>query len=530
MAGDVILWIIGLIVVIIIVVWLLNWLYHRTTIEQAFVRTGMGGEKVVINSGAFVLPVIHEITSVNLNLARLAIVAEKEDALITSDKMRIDVRSQFFVRVKPEENAVSSAAATLGKMTNNLDELSAFFEDEFIGALRSVASEMSMMDIHENRAQFVEKVRERASNAVSSSGLTLDSVAIRNLDQTELEYFNPANRFDAEGLTQLIEMVEDRRKTRNEIEQKSIVAIREANLSAEKETLKLDRESQMAQLKKEKEIEEYRAAQQAAIASEKAQRDSEAQAIKISTRQSTDQQEIAAREEIERARIASERALDESRVLREQELRTLEIQRQQTIESAEIDKEIQLLHKAANEAEERIKTSDKLAKAAKAEESVTTARETENANRQAAISQILSQKEADAEKLRAAVAAEAERIMNEADNALSEEARLGRLRAALIDKLEIIIRESVKPIEKIDGIKVVQMGGLGDGAGGSKSPTDEVIDSALRYRVQAPLIDELMKEVGIEGQVSKMGDVFRSAKDAQSLAKEAAAAKDKKDG
>ena len=111
---------------------------------------------------------------------------------------------------------------------------------------------------------------------------------------------------------------------------------------------------------------------------------------------------------------------------------------------------------------------------------------------------------------------------------LSEEARLGRLRAALIDKLEVIIRESVKPIENIDGIKVVQMGGLGGGDGNAKSPTDEVIDSALRYRVQAPLIDELMKEVGVEGQVSKMGDVFRAARDAQSIAEKAE--KDKKDG
>ena len=64
---------------------------------------------------------------------------------------------------------------------------------------------------------------------------------------------------------------------------------------------------------------------------------------------------------------------------------------------------------------------------------------------------------------------------------------------------------------------------IGGGAGeAGRSPTDEVIDSALRYRVQAPLIDELMKEIGVEGaNVAKMGDVFRAAKDAQSLAKAA---------
>ena len=47
-----------------------------------------------------------------------------------------------------------------------------------------------------------------------------------------------------------------------------------------------------------------------------------------------------------------------------------------------------------------------------------------------------------------------------------------------------------------------------------------MIDSALRFRAQAPLIDEMMKEIGVPNAgVAKMGDIFRSAKDAASLAK-----------
>ena len=41
MAGDIILWILGLIIAIIIAVWLLSWLYRRTTKARGFVRTGM---------------------------------------------------------------------------------------------------------------------------------------------------------------------------------------------------------------------------------------------------------------------------------------------------------------------------------------------------------------------------------------------------------------------------------------------------------------------------------------------------------
>ena len=48
-------------------------LYRRATKEIGFVRTGFGGEKVVINGGALVLPVFHETMPVNMNTVRLAV-------------------------------------------------------------------------------------------------------------------------------------------------------------------------------------------------------------------------------------------------------------------------------------------------------------------------------------------------------------------------------------------------------------------------------------------------------------------------
>ena len=48
-------------------------LYKRASKEIGFVRTGFRGEKVVINGGALVLPVLHETMQVNLNTVRLAV-------------------------------------------------------------------------------------------------------------------------------------------------------------------------------------------------------------------------------------------------------------------------------------------------------------------------------------------------------------------------------------------------------------------------------------------------------------------------
>ena len=517
-------------VAVAIVVWLLNWLYERSTSERAFVRTGMGGEKVVISGGALVLPIVHEVTPVSFNLTRLGVTAEREDALITRDRMRVDADAEFFLRVRPTREAVAAAATSLGKMTAEPERLAGFFEGEFIGAMRAVAAQMTLDDIHEDRAGFVEAVRERAGAAIARNGLELHSVAIRNLDQTDLEHFNPANRFDAEGLTQLIEIVEERRQIRNDIEQRAVVAIRERNLEAERQTLALERESQMARLEQEEDIETSRAQQRAAVSQVQSEREAEAaqariasesrtDAERIASRRATEEAEIEAAQETERARLAAERETDEARIAREQNLRRLELERAKTIELFELETRIEVLAKASEEAAARIEANEKLTAAVRAEEGVLTARGVERAEREARLAAIADERTAETEALNASVRAEAERLRNEAENVLTDDARQARLRMELIERLEGIVRETVKPIEKIDGIKVVHMAGQGAPGSNGRSPTDEVIDSALRYRVQAPMIDELMKEIGVEGaNVSKAGDVFRAARDAQSIA------------
>jgi hypothetical protein len=88
------------------------------------------------------------------------------------------------------------------------------------------------------------------------------------------------------------------------------------------------------------------------------------------------------------------------------------------------------------------------------------------------------------------------------------------------------VTASVKPMEKIQDIRIMQLGGLNGGGNGGdqhRNATDEIIDSALRYRVQAPLIDNLLADLGIEGgTLSKMGGLVREARDMAAIAKDTA--------
>src|SRR6202795_659030 len=148
LVGELILWLIVALIVIVVAVYVVNWLYHRSSKEVSFVRTGFLGERVVINGGAFVLPFIHDYTSVNMNVLPMGIVRAKQDAVITRDRMRVDIEADFYVRVEASREAVSIAAATLGRRTMEPEQLHALLSGKFVSSLRSVASEMTMEAMH----------------------------------------------------------------------------------------------------------------------------------------------------------------------------------------------------------------------------------------------------------------------------------------------------------------------------------------------------------------------------------------------
>ena len=81
-----------------------------------------------------------------------------------------------------------------------------------------------------------------------------------------------------------------------------------------------------------------------------------------------------------------------------------------------------------------------------------------------------------------------------------------------MEKAEAIIRESVRPMERIEGIKILQVDGLAGGGGGHANGesgggfADNVVNSALRFRAQAPIVDQLLREIGLDA-----GDIHRLA-------------------
>lgn len=539
--GSFILGLIVVAIVVAIVVWLLHWLYLRSSKERAFVRTGLGGQKVVLDGGAFVLPIVHDVIPVNMNTLRLEVARGRDKALITKDRMRVDVIAEFYVRVAAQPESVAAAAQTLGLRTMEPAQLKELVEGKFIDALRTAAAEMTMEELHEKRGHYVRRVREAVAEDLTKNGLELESASLTQLDQTAMEFFNPSNAFDAEGLTRLTEQIERRKKQRNDVEQDTLIAIRNKNLEAEKLSLEIDREAEQARLAQQREVEVSRARQRAELATERAQRDQQAEDAQIGARQA-----------IDAAKIRSEQTLEQERIGKERAIQAAEIERRKALELAEQQRAIAVARESEAVSLAQAEAESARAQAVAAEEKVFTVREVEAAERKKAIeligarqaaerealrltlsaaaekaasadrgAAIRAQAEADADaekirtiaaRIRAEAEADATRLMNEAQNVLSPEARASALRLKLVEKAEAIIRESVRPMERIEGIKILHVDGLAGGGGGGGGDAgnggfaDGVVNSALRFRAQAPIVDQLLREIGLEG-----GDIQRLA-------------------
>ena len=464
-------------IVIAVAVYLLHWLYRRSSKDISFVRTGLGGEKMVIGGGAFVLPIVHDVTEVSMNTLRLEVGRGGEHSLITKDRMRVEVTVEFFVRVIPAPASVAAAARTLGHRTMNPDSFKDLVQGRFVDAMGLVAATMTMEEMHEQRGHYIRGVIDQVAGTLHQNG-QLEKASLTNLDQTDMKLFNPQNAFDAEGSTPLTEEIQTRRKKRNDIEQDTDIAMRKKNLESEKLALEISRDSEYSRLEQEREVAIRRAQQRAEIALERTLRERE-----------IEEAEIAVKEEIEKSRIRQERALEAERILREQETEKLEVMRRRVLEIEEQERTIAIALKSKDQSDAQRAAEMARADMVAAQEHVASVREKEAAERRKLVELIEAEQQAEreaiklktiatAEKMAAFDRAEAEkaaadaarvryeidfageRALNEAENLRSDANRRSGLSRKLIEKLPDIIRESVKPIENIESIRILQVDGL----------------------------------------------------------------------
>ena len=189
-------------------------------------RTGLGGQKVVLDGGAFVLPIVHDVIPVNMNTLRLEVARGRDKALITQGPhARRRDRRVLRARRRPTPTPSPPPPRRSASARMEPEQLKELVEGKFVDALRTAAAEMTMEELHEKRGDYVRRVRERGGRGPAQERPRA-RIGLADPARPDRAWSSSTRRnaFDAEGLTRLTEQIERRKKHRNDIEQDTMIA------------------------------------------------------------------------------------------------------------------------------------------------------------------------------------------------------------------------------------------------------------------------------------------------------------------
>lgn len=518
-------WIVYLIVAVVVlavVILFLNRFYRKATRDTALIRTGAGGQRVVMDGGCLALPFLHQVSEVNMKTTRIEVARNGPKALITGDRLRVDIEVELTVRVTPSADGVATAAQALGSKAFRPQDLADLIEGRLIDAMQSVAARETMDHLHENRGSYVREVKALVAESLAQNGLSLESVALRRFDQTPFASIDDNNAFNAVGLRRLAEVVAANKKQRAAIEADADVAVRQSQLDAIKQVLIIEREQEEAKILQSREIERLRS-------------ESEAQVAEFGAE---------SRRRAELARIGQEREVRMLEIERDKQLKQSDLQSSLSTEITRRDNAILLAKKRGDEAVAEAAAEQARVQVVLAQEGLQTEKDKAVAERMRLLAVLRAEEAAEVDNTRtrsetdtireqaraeadaAALKAGAQRIsmlaesegkaaLIAAENGLSEAVIRMRLEKLRMDTLPVLVGQMMKPVEKIDSIRISQIGGLGLGngsqgggtAGNGAGPNgtgpngglvNQAVDGILAMALQLPAVQKLGQEIGID--------------------------------
>lgn len=511
-------WVVLAIVVVGVVIALMQRFYRKSTRDAALIRTGAGGQTVALDGGVIALPFLHRIDEINMRTHRLEVKRAGEKSLITEDRLRVDLEVEFHIRVQPTVDGVATAAQAFGSDALRGETLQDYLEAPFVDAIQAVAATMTMDALHEGRGKFVKEVKHRVSEELQAKGLSLESVSVTRLDQASFSSLNENNAFNAVGMRKLAEIVASNKKKRAEIESDAEISVRKTQLDAMKKRLEIEREQEHATIAQVLNLAEA----QADAKAKTAQKQEEAQRL-------SEQARIEREMEIQVAEIHKDKSLEKER---QEALLSKEIHR--------VEMAVALAQKQKQEAEVIAETEQIKAKVVMVQERVQTEREKVIVEREREIGMARSQKDAailmaktksqtdawlveaetkaqnierqaQADKMRMAEEAQGRSALIQAENLTSEAVLRQRLEIHRLDKLPELAAQMMKPVEKIDSIRINHIGGLESGrrqaslegtqtANANNSPINQVVNSILDMALQMPVLQRVGDVLGADVQ------------------------------
>ena len=501
--------VVGLLATFVGGIWFLQRYYAKATLETALVRTGLGGRRVVLDGGCLALPIMHRLQNVSMAAISVSTSQIGTEAVLCRDHLRADVRMEFELRVEPSRNGVATAAQSFGnRISRSGGAVHELLKGTLVDAIQNAAAQRTMEDIHLNRIGFTEDVENSVGIQVAKLGLTLISAALISVDQTNLSQLDESNAFNAQGRRRLAEMVAAQRKARVEIETATKIAVQESRLAQHQREIELKRAEREAEMAQKEHFDK----------------------LEADSRSRSEQARADALLASETVRIEREQHAKAAQVTSDEELRKAEMQALLALKEAKIANEIQLARRRAEEtaaraAEEEARTQLVLATehvqakkdraVAEREGEIAWMRQEQDLARESArvqseVDTVLAKAKADAVAVSSVASADKARMeaeaagrtaLNEAENLLSEQVIRMRLEERKLDRLPEIMTQMMKPVEKIESIRINQIGGVSgstETASSAESAFGAAMEQILGMAVRLPAMKQMGAEIGLD--------------------------------
>ena len=497
-------------VVAAIAIWFLHRFYVKANRETALVRTGLRGQRVVMDGGCLALPILHHVQKVSMRAMAFRIARDGEGSLLTGDRLRADVEMELELRVIPTAAGVATAAQALGqRIVRGGEAVEELVWGQIVNAMQDAAAARTLDEMHKDRAGYTGEVAGTVRGYVENLGLTLISAALVRVDQGSLAHLDENNAFNSEGFRKLASLVAENREERVRIETESEIAVRASRLAQAQRRLDIERAEREAEIAQREHL---------------ARLEAQAEAVSAETR-------AEAARKSETAALEKERDVSAAKIAHDEDLRRREMAAILALEENKIDHAMRLAARRTEEAEARAAEEASRAKVLLAAEAVQTDKESAVAERERKLALLRVEKEiavddartrAEAETLLAKAAAEARAVETAAsaekvrmqaqaqgraaevaaENEQSDAVIAMRIEERRLDRMPEIVTQMVKPVEKIDSIRIHQIGGAGTGSGSSREGVDgafgAAMDQILGMAVRLPAMKRMGEEIGLD--------------------------------
>ena len=488
----------------------------------------------MLDGGALCLPFLHRVDQINMRTQQFEIKRVGEKSLMTEDRIRIDTEFEVHLRVQPTAEGVATAAQAYGAKALRSEDLRTLLEGRFVDAIQAIAATHTLDALHEKRSSFARSVRDALQEEMGRNGLVLESVPLTRLDQAPFSALNENNVFNAVGMRRLAEIVSTNKKQRAQIEAEADIAVRQTHLEALKSKLKIETEQEQAQISQRLDLENTRAISEANIAKTREESQRQSEQARIDRERDVKAIEISRDLQIDKEKMD---AMLSKEVRRVEHAMTL-FKKQS--EEASVAADTELSKAAVVLAQEKVQTDrDRAVQARSREIALARAKEASEVDAQRVASEaetvvVTAKAQAEASRLKGEglkvellAESEGKRAMLAAENTTSDALMRLKLEMYRLDKMPEITAQMMKPVEKIDSIRINQITGLGGyggyggngggqitgmvpgmsgngqvantGAGaGQVSAVNQAINSILDMALQFPVLKRIGDSIGVD--------------------------------